>query len=119
MPDTAILTLGPIRDGQIRGSFSGPETPLSIIHNGIAVAALTLTDRSGTTSQVSGALPASVLTSGAGAVTICDDHGTVLATIPIVVGDVTGDDLVAEMAQLRAELDMVKTVLRDLHRNRG
>ena len=57
-------------------------------------------------------LPAEVMSEGVEVVSILDGEGRVLETITILAGRALEGDLRAEVAALRAELDLVKRALR-------
>ena len=57
-------------------------------------------------------LPPEVLSDGVQTVILADAGGTTLATIPIICGDILDDDLRAEIALLRSELDLLQRAFR-------
>lgn len=57
-------------------------------------------------------LPAEVLSDGVQVISILDDAGHLMETVTILAGRALEQDLRAEIAALRAELDLVKRALR-------
>lgn len=78
---------------------SGQPPRLSVVHRGQVVAEAALRDAGSGIWAVTAALPASVIDDG-------------VHSLLLVAGTAAGGDLLAEVAQLRAELDLLKREFR-------
>ena len=101
--------------GALQGTGTPPE--LSVVHRGQVVAMAALRDAGPGVWSVTADLPATVIGSGVnGLVLVAGDPDSagsrVLGSLTLVAGTVAGDDLLAEVAQLRAELELVKREFR-------
>lgn len=95
--------------GVLRGD--GPAPRLSVVHRGQVVAEAALREAGPGVWSVAAELPASVIDNGVhGLLLVAGDR--VLSSLTLVAGTVAGDDLLAEVAQLRAELDLLKRAFR-------
>ena len=101
------------------GALQGAGTPpdLSVVHRGQVVARAALRDVGPGVWSVRADLPATVIGNGVnGLLLVAGDPGSagsqVLGGLTLVAGTVAGDDLLAEIAQLRAELEMLKREFR-------
>lgn len=88
-----------------------PPGPLSVTHHGSVVAQATLRQAGPGIWAVAADLPPSVIDNGAHSLLLVAGD-TVLASLTLIAGTVAGDDLLAEVAQLRAELDLMKREFR-------
>ncbi|WP_295042231.1 hypothetical protein [uncultured Paracoccus sp.] len=93
--------------------------PVSVVHRGVAVAQARLRDAGPGVWAVAADLPGTVIDRGAhGLLLVAGEPGAagsrVLARLMLVAGQVAGDDLLAEVAHLRAELDLLKREFRRL-----
>ena len=100
-------------NGALHGAATPPE--LSVVHRGQVVATAALRDAGPGVWSVD--LPASVIDNGAhGLLLVAGDPESaasqVLGSLTLVAGTVAGDDLLAEVAQLRAELELLKREFR-------
>lgn len=96
------------------GHAKQPVPSLRAEHDGRALP-LEITAIEGTVNQhqVSVTLPTSLLSEGIQIVTIqAEDTPEPLASFPLIVGDATPDDVTAEIALMRAELEMLKRAFR-------
>lgn len=110
--------------GVWRGLLRADEAPgrVSLVHQGARIATAELAPAGPGEWHVTARLPAEVLNAGAAAVMLVGDEATGdepvdpgalrLATLPLIAGEAAGEDLRAELALLRAELDLVKRELR-------
>ena len=88
-----------------------PPAALTVVHHGQAVATAALCDTGPGAWSVTADLPASVIEEGAhGLLLVAGDK--VLASLTLMAGTAAGNDLRAEVAQLRAELDLLKREFR-------
>lgn len=88
-----------------------PPGPLTVVHRGQAVATATLRDAGPGAWSVTADLPAHVIEEGTHSLLLVAGD-KVLARLTLVAGTAAGDDLLAEVAQLRAELDLLKREFR-------
>ena len=115
------LTLTPIRlrNGMWEGRITGapdsgrrPEIRVSHLDREIDGLALTEGDAPGTW-ELSVPIPAEAIAEGVQTFLIEDaETGTRLSDFTLIAGEPAGDDLRAEVALLRAELDMLKRAFR-------
>ena len=101
------------------GALQGAGTPpdLSVVHRGQIVAKAGLRDAGPGVWSVTADLPALVINNGVhGLLLVAGDpdsaRSQVLGSLTLVAGTVAGDDLLAEVAQLRAELELLKREFR-------
>lgn len=92
---------------------------LWLVHRGAGVAQARLRAAGPKSWAVAVDLPGSVIDGGAhGLLLVAGDPGKpgahVLARLTLIAGSVAGEELLAEVAQLRAELDLVKREFRRL-----
>ena len=90
---------------------------LCVVHRGQAVAQARLRDAGPGAWSVAVDLPSEVIEGGAhGLLLVSGDPDApgsqVLARLTLIAGTVAGDELLAEVAQLRAELDLLKREFR-------
>lgn len=93
--------------------------PPCVIHRGAVVAQARLRDAGPGVWAVEADLPGTVIDQGAhGLLLVVGEPGApgsqVLARLTLVSGQVAGDELLAEVAHLRAELDLLKREFRRL-----
>ena len=88
-----------------------PPADLRVVHRGKVVAQAVLQDAGPRLWSVMADLPAEVIDRGAHGLLLMAGN-TVLARLTLIAGAVAGDDLLAEVAQLRAELDLLKREFR-------
>jgi hypothetical protein len=111
-------TLTPTRllAGTWEGVLSAPgDTPprLAATHLGQAIDGVTLTPLTGGQWAVRVPVPPEAIADGVQTIVIAEaDSGTSLASFTLVAGDPLAEDLRAEIALLRAELDMLKQAFR-------
>lgn len=109
--------------GVVAGCWNGalqaasPPAGLSVVRRGQVVATAALRDAGPGVWSVAADLPASVIDNGAhGLLLVAGDPdgpgSQVLGSLTLVAGAVAGDDLLAEVAQLRAELELLKREFR-------
>ncbi|WP_347137669.1 hypothetical protein [Paracoccus sp. SSK6] len=96
---------------------SGQPPRLSVVHRGQVVAEAALLDAGSGIWSVTAALPASVIDNGVHSLLLVGgDPGSpasqALGSLTLVAGTAAGGDLLAEVAQLRAELDLLKREFR-------
>lgn len=96
-----------------------PPAGLCVVHRGKVVAQARLRNAGPGAWSVAADLPAEVIDRGVhGLLLVAGDPGApgsqVLASLTLVAGTVAGADLLAEVAQLRAELDLLKREFRRL-----
>jgi hypothetical protein len=94
-----------------------PPARLSVVHRGQVVAEATLRDADPGIWSVAADLPALVMDNGVHSLLLVtgdpDSPGSqVLGSLTLIAGTVAGGDLLAEVAQLRAELDLLKREFR-------
>jgi len=94
-----------------------PPAALCLVHRGKAVAQARLREAGPGTWSVAVDLPGEVIDRGVhGLLLVAGDPdkvgSQVLASLTLVAGTVAGEELLAEVAQLRAELDLVKREFR-------
>lgn len=112
------LTLTPTRmqEGLWRAviSQSGDGTPsVKAMHLGTEVEGVQLTERDSGTWELTVPVPASAISSGVQTVIILDaSDETRIGHFTLLAGEDVGDDLLGEVALLRAELDMLKRAFR-------
>ncbi|MFB2532811.1 hypothetical protein ACEYYB_08745 [Paracoccus sp. p4-l81] len=118
MSRTARLDRGQFRAGQWVGTFVGPDQPqVAVTLNGAPLdgLAVDVAAQGDDRWQVSFPVPAQALTDGVQSFVIADAaSGDRLAVATILTGIPVDDDLRAEIALLRAELELVKRSLRRL-----
>ena len=91
----------------------GSVESVQVMHEGKALDGVSITalaDRDST--QISVAVPAALISDGVQTFVVQDAGGQVLTSFSILAGDVMADDLRAEIALLRAELNMLKSAFR-------
>jgi hypothetical protein len=91
----------------------GPASGIRVLHQGQALEGVTITplpDRDST--RISVPVPAALISDGVQTFVVEDSAGRVLASFAILAGDVLAHDLRAEIALLRAELDILKSAFR-------
>lgn len=100
-----------------------PPAGLVVLHRGQVVARAALRDAGPGVWSVAADLPAAVIDTGLHALllVVSDGDGNpagpasqVLSSLTLIAGAVAGDDLLAEVVQLRAELDLLKREFRRL-----
>lgn len=100
-----------------------PPAGLVVLHRGQVVARAVLRDAGPGAWSVAANLPAAVIDTGLHALLLVVGDGDgnpagpapqVLSSLTLIAGSVAGDDLLAEVAQLRAELDLLKREFRRL-----
>ncbi len=85
---------------------------VEVRHDGAALAGLTV-EKAGDLWRVRVAIPATMLNEGAEAFLLLDSRtGARLGQFTILAGDLAPDHLIAEVAQLRAELELLKEAVR-------
>lgn len=96
-----------------------PPAGLAVVHRGQVVARAVLRNAGPGLWSVAVDLPASVIDSGVHSLLLVAGDGDtaglgspVLGRLMLIAGSVAGDDLLAEVAQLRAELDLLKREFR-------
>lgn len=92
---------------------ANPPAALSVLHRGEVVAEASLRDAGPGVWAVSVSLPPAVIDQGAHSLLLVAGD-EVLSSLALIAGTVAGDDLLAEVAQLRAELDLLKREFRRL-----
>ena len=109
-----------LRDGTYSARVKaedGPAPELSLLHQGAPLPELTVTDRGHGYWDVACPLPARLLTDGVQTLHLTQGRGeSPLHSLAISVGSTLDGDLVAEVALLRDELEIVKHSLRQLVR---
>lgn len=115
MQDEA-LTRVRLHGGRYEGLYAGsPEAGIEALHRGqvIAVAHITPDDTAPSRSRVALDLPASVIGEGVQVITLRSTlSGAVLDRITLMSGDPLDEDIRAEVALLRDELEMLKHAFR-------
>jgi len=112
---TATILNGTITAGVWEGIMAAPDdnADLQATHEGVALDGLTVTPApSDGLLHLRLPLPATLINDGVQTVLITDQDGTVIGRIAILAGAVLAEDLQAEIALLRAELDMLKQSFR-------
>ena len=103
-----------LRAGIWSGELVGASADgVRVLHQGQAldgVTATALPDRD--SMRISVPVPATLISDGVQTFTVEDSTGRVLASFAILAGDVLAHDLRAEIALLRAELDILKSAFR-------
>lgn len=92
-----------------------PPSELAVVHRGQVVARPALRDAGPGLWAVSADLPASVIDTGAHSLLLTTGEGAgarILGSLTLVAGSAAAEDLIAEVAQLRAELDLLKREFR-------
>ncbi|QPH52951.1 hypothetical protein [Pontivivens ytuae] len=106
-----------IEAGVVRGRLkSGGFIPLELVLAGFVIARPVPRQVEGTPSlvEISHPLPAAAMNQGLSILMIRrEGEETPLAHLPILIGEDLTETLAGEVALLRAELDMVKTILRE------
>jgi hypothetical protein len=99
--------------GRYEGELHAPEeTGIEAVHEGRVIAAARLTHGEGAT-RVSVEFPAEILSDGVQVVNLRSTlTGAVLDRVTFLAGDVLEDDVRAEVALLRDELEMLKRAFR-------
>ncbi len=110
------LTKTQLRGGIWEGKLSGAGTTepgLKVSHLGEAIEGLQLTyDGTDDVWRVSLPIPARFISDGVQTFLICDDADNVLTSFTLISGQALAEDMRAEMALLRSELDMLKQSFR-------
>ncbi|WP_333713541.1 hypothetical protein [Yoonia sp.] len=91
----------------------GAASGVRVLHEGRALAGVTTTplpDRDST--KIAVPVPADLISDGVQTFVVEDSAGRVLASFAILAGEVLAHDLRAEIALLRAELDILKAAFR-------
>lgn len=108
-----------VAGGCWRGRLVAPAPPerLSVIHLGKVVSRASLEDLGDGAWAVAAELPGLVIADGIHSLLlVAGDPGrtpaAVLGSLTLIGGSAAGDDLLAEVAQLRAELDLLKREFR-------
>lgn len=105
---------GELRAGVWSGELvEGTADGLRVLHEGQAldgVTATALPDRDST--RISVPVPSTLISDGVQTFVVEDGTGRMLASFAILAGDVLAHDLRAEIALLRAELDILKSAFR-------
>ena len=103
-----------IRAGVWTGELvDGTTTGVKVLHDGRALDGVTMTaqpDRDSTLIRVP--VPAELISDGVQTFVLQDEAGRTLTSFSILAGDVLAHDLRAEIALLRAELDILKSAFR-------
>lgn len=110
MPKLTLSEIG-LRAGIWQGVLTGTDAmpSLECVHNGQTLPGLTLQPRPEGGFVVQAPIPASVLSEGVQVFLIRDAASqTALAFFTLIAGAAAGDDLRAEVALLRAELELLK-----------
>lgn len=115
--ETAALTPLQLHHGVWSGVLSGwpagPAPELVLLHGGEEVAGVDVTPADGGDWRVEVRVPDAVISDGAHALTIAETGGGApLASFTLIAGDALRDNIRAEVALLRAELDMLKRAFR-------
>lgn len=108
------LTKTRLVDGIYEGILAGTGTPrLAAHHAGGTIAAPEIEDGGAGVWHLRLRMPPEVISDGGSVVVISDaDSGETLDSIAILAGDPLDEDLRAEVALLRAELDLLKRAFR-------
>lgn len=102
-----------IWEGVVRGSSGEPK--LDVLHLGEKIRSFTLTDSGDGSWQLRIAIPPDRLSDGIQVFQITDaESGDMLDQFVIATGEAVDGDLHAEVALLRAELDLLKRAVRRL-----
>jgi hypothetical protein len=101
-------------EGLLTGTSEGAHPKLSVTHQGMPVADVTLTAIEGSKDHaVRIPIPPEVITDGVQTVLVADAATDIkLCSITLMAGEALGDDLRGEVDLLRAELDMLKRAFR-------
>jgi hypothetical protein len=104
-----------LRHGRYLGELDAPPgTEIEAVHEGRVVATADLGPEGDGPVRVSIAVPSSVLSDGVQVVALRSTAtGAILDRITIFAGEAAEEDLVAEIALLRAELEMLKRAFRE------
>ncbi len=105
-----------IKDGIWQGNLTGagPQTPdLHVTHLGEVIDGVTYEhDTAHDTWRVRFPLPSHLICDGVQTFVVKDGTGVTLTSFSLVVGEPLADDLRAEIALLRGELEVLKTAFR-------
>lgn len=115
---TAHILNGTITAGVWEGTLAGPEGAaprLQATHEGRALEGLEIDRTPDGLWHLRLPLPAGLINDGVQTVLISDENGTVLGRFAILAGAPLAEDLRAEIALLRTELDMLKQSFRQQH----
>jgi hypothetical protein len=113
-----VLTKTKLRQGIWEGLLTGTakgETPkLSVVHQGVQVADVSVSGlEDGTGHAVRIPIPAEAVSDGMQTILVADANTDAqLCAITLMAGEALGDDLRVEVGLLRAELDMLKRAFR-------
>jgi len=109
---TKTRLFGGVWEGELTGAGSR-EPQLNVTHQGDAVDGLHLShDDEYDVWRVSIPIPPRLIGDGVQTFVICDDKNNVLNSFALLSGEALAEDLRAEMALLRSELDMLKQSFR-------
>lgn len=98
--------------GDLPGS-AGTMPDLQVMHLGTRLTDISVTfDTTHSVWRVRVPIPASVINDGVQTITIADASGTTITSFSLVAGKPLADDLRAEIALLRAELEVLKKAFR-------
>lgn len=102
------------RNGIWQGRLEAAKPPvIEALHDGAPLSGLTVEPAGPGVWTVTLPLPASVLSAGVQVISFRDaGSGGLLYSLAIIAGEPAADDLRAEIALLRAEMELVKRVLR-------
>ncbi len=116
MPDLPHLLEGAFQTGRWVGLFAAEQAPaVAVTLNGAPLAGASVAPAGAGQWQVAFAVPVEALNTGVQSFVIADAaSGARLAVATLLTGLPVEDDLRAEIALLRAELDLVKRSLRRL-----
>lgn len=104
---------GGVYEGLLAGPSDAPAIELRLDGRAIARPTLEAADGMPGAWAMRATIPGTVLSEGVQAVTLVEcDAGTVLDSFTVSAGDPQADDLRAEIALLRAELDLLKAAFR-------
>lgn len=119
---------GGLKGGLWRGRLSGEQPPgrVVLVHHGEVVAEAQLRPEGENAWQVEVQLPGEVLSEGVQTLLLVADEGgeepgagLTLARLALMAGRPLDEDLLAEMAALRSELELVKRELRRIGAAQG
>ena len=116
MAETMVLTKTRLRSGVWEGVLTGATSDqpvLTLRHNGAVLSGLSVEPTPDGTWQVRAQIPVERISDDLQIFTItADDDTTILAHFTVFAGEIDDDDLRAEVALLRAELDLLKRAFR-------
>lgn len=103
-----------LKSGIWSGTLTAARPParLTVTLRGQDIAQAVLTPMGAGEWQVRATLPATALSDGAHSLMLMADGGGVLARLPIIAGTALDGDMIAEIALLRDELEMLKREFR-------